>query len=324
MRPRGFAILAPLAVVLAAAVGILLAGRSPAQHAVASSTAAPLRAVVTVAPLAGLLRPLLPQDASLTILMAPGRSEHGYEFTPTDLAALGSSDIAVHVGLGLEPQVADFLARNPGTRQIVVFADAVGIHGQAHNCEDHGHAHDPTHDHAAGVDPHLWLDPALVERLIPTLRDAVAKSLQSRAALTPQARAELDSRADELLRRVRALDADYRDRLRPFAGTAIVTHHAAFGRPAERYGLRVAEVIQRIESTESSPGELARVVDAIRRENVPAVFVEPQYNPAAAERIAKAAGVRLGRLDPLGTGDWFAMMNANLDELTQKLAPQPR
>jgi hypothetical protein len=58
------------------------------------------------------------------------------------------------------------------------------------------------------------------------------------------------------------------------------------------------------------------------------VFVEPQRNQAAPRRIAAAAKVRLGVLDPLGNGDWIGMMEANLAALVEglgdeKAAPTP-
>src|SRR5882757_8715144 len=67
--------------------------------------AAGLRAVVTIPPLKGLIEPLLPPGTTVTVLMQPGRSEHGYEFTPADMAAMARADVFVYVGLGLEGRI---------------------------------------------------------------------------------------------------------------------------------------------------------------------------------------------------------------------------
>lgn len=305
--------------------------RAAAMADAARDTGGPLRVAVTVPALAGLVRPLLPPGAELTMLMQPGRSEHGYEFTPTELAALGRSHVAVLVGLGLEPAVEKFIARQAdGPRRVVNLGEALGIRGVS-VCTDpshtHGHADDHTHAHDPDansadlplVDAHLWLDPVLVAQSVPSLRAAVEGAMETRGLLTPEARSALDAAEADLLARVNAVDAAYRERLAPLAGRAIVTHHAAFGRVADRYGLRVAEVIRPIESAEPTPGQLAGVVEAIRRENVRGIFVEPQFDPSSARRIAAAAGVRLGVLDPLGDGDWFALMARNLDALVDTL-----
>ncbi len=333
---------ATLVLVTALAVGA--GSAQPAQAAEASAPsqasqpqpaqARPLRIVVTVPPLAGIVRELAPEGSQITTLLSPGKSEHGYEFTPAELAALGRADLIVYVGLDLEPQVDRFLSRNTrGTREVVQLARALGIaapqeakldeHGHAVDAHDHAHDHDNEHGHHHAVDPHLWLDPVLVKQALPAIakaiEEAIANVSKSSASAAPSDAAAMAARLDALTRKIDELDQAYTSRLAPFKGRAIVTHHAAFGRLAERYGLTIAEVIRPMEAVEPTPGQIAEVVGAIKRQNVKVIFVEPQFNPIAAQRIAQSAGVKLGTLDPLGDGDWFKMMHANLDELVAKL-----
>jgi len=294
----------------------------------ASRAAGPLRIAVTIPPLGGLVRALSPADARITVLMAPGRSEHGYEFTPNDLAELGRADVVVYIGLHLEPRVEGFLSDHPRSNRVDVrFADAAGVKDggpgdghDGHDHKDHGHEHHDDHgghdEHAHGtVDPHVWLDPVLVMGAVPALAAAIRRGAEDVGAGT----ADLAARAAGLTERLVTLDRRYREALAPFAGASIVTHHSAWGRLAERYGLRVASVIREIEGGEPTPGAIAASVAAIKAEGVKTVFVEPQFSPDAARRIAEVAGVNLGTLDPLGDGDYFAMMERNLAELVKGL-----
>ena len=100
----------------------------------------------------------------------------------------------------------------------------------------------------------------------------------------------------------------------------LVTHHAAWKRLAERYGLKIAAVIRPIESAEPTAEAIAGAVHAIQDQHIPVIFVEPQFSSKAAERIAAQTGVRIGHLDPLGDGDWFKLMRSNLDSLVANLA----
>jgi len=299
----------------------------------AKEKAAGLKVVVTVPPFKGLVEPLLPVGSSVTVLMKPGRSEHGYEFTPADMAALAGADVFVYIGLGLEPRIEAALAKKPaGSRQIVCFAEVVGYEqpggpkaaGQG-EVDSHDHHHDDAHDHdhdkPDAIDPHLWLDPVLVEKLIPALHKAVKAAATARAPASAAEVARLDLAERTLIERVHAVDSDWTAQLAPFKGAAIVTHHNAFKRPAERYGFKIAAAIREFEGSEPAPGDIAKVVAAIREHNVQAIFCEPQYNQVAAQRIAASAGVRLAALDPLGDGDWFKLMQTNLDSLTKNLAP---
>jgi zinc transport system substrate-binding protein len=284
--------------------------------------AGPLRVAVTIAPLAGLVQPFLPKDADLTILMTPGRSEHGYEFSAQDLATLGRADVVVLVGLSLEPKIEQFLREHPSpNRQVVHFAKSVGLESPkdddhahtdaAHSHDDHAHhAHDEHGNciHTEG-DPHLWLDPILVSQLVPAIRSAVQTAQKS---LGTDDAVRLAAVEAEVLKQVLAVDDEYRKALEPLAGKGIVTHHAAWGRLAERYGLKVAEVLRPVESVEPDAAHTARVIEAVRASGSGTIFVEPAYDRRSAERIAAAAGARVVTVDPLGTGDWFGMMRSNL------------
>lgn len=283
-----------------------------------------LDAVVTIPPLKGLLEPLLPAGSTVRVLMPPGRSEHNYEFTPADLAATGNADLVLIVGLGLESRVEGFLSSHVRTTRVdVELAAAAGVEGQETCDGAHGDKSDDG-DHAGHthtVDPHVWLDPALVKIALPKLAEAVERALTNKGQWNAEARAALASALANELKRVTDVEAAYAEALKPFAGQKIVTHHAAFGRLAERYGLVIAAVIRMNEGEEPTPGRIAAIVQAVRKEKVRAIFVEPQFDATTAERVARAAGVRLLKIDPLGDGDWFAMMAANLGALKEGLSP---
>jgi zinc transport system substrate-binding protein len=280
----------------------------------------PFRAAVTIAPLKGLVAPLLPQPHEVYVVIPPGRSEHGYEFTPSDVSALSKADLAVYVGLGLEPRIERFLSLNATPiREVVSFAQAVGLEEPGATHHHHHHEHGEECDHG-DEDPHIWLDPVLCARLVPVLRQAIEQNLERQGQLTSEVRARLAAAEADLIARINELHEWAEQQLAPHRGKYIVTHHAAWGRFAERYGLKVAAVIRPIHTAEPTPGAIAAAVDAVRRHEVRAIFIEPQFNPAAAQRIAQSAGVRVGMLDPLGDGDWFKMMRANVESLAEALA----
>ncbi|MBL8965046.1 MAG: zinc ABC transporter substrate-binding protein [Phycisphaeraceae bacterium] len=309
------AVVAVVAVVALVAVLVSRPGGVPADGA-------GLRIVVSIPPLAELATRLAPPGSSVTVLMPPGRSEHGHEFTPGDLAHLARADVVVYVGLGLEPQVEKFLAQRPDKRRRdVCFATAVGILPTDHNHNHHNHDHDHDHDHDhegcdhGGVDPHLWLDPILIRRLVPVLSGAVGAALKTSGRDTPEAIGALIQAEEDLDRDIAALDDEFRSALEPLRGIPIVTHHNAWGRLADRYGLRIAAVIRPIETAEPTPGQVAQAVKAIREQGATTIFVEPQFDAASARRIAASAGASVGILDPIGDGRWFDLMRTNLTSL---------
>lgn len=278
----------------------------------------PLRVIVTVAPLKGLVEPLLPPGSEIEILMQPGRSEHGYEFSPSDASRLSRADLVVYIGLGLEGKLTSMLDKQQRTdREVVCVAEVLGIKSDDHHAHD-DHDHDEAgHSHA--VDPHLWLDPSLMADLIPRLLPPVERAAAD-AGITTSKTAFTEA-GEKLVQRIRAVDEEWRTMLLPLQGAAVVTHHNAFARPAARYGFKVAAVIREFESSEPTAADLAKVVDAIRNQHVSVIFMEPQFNPGVAEKLRAMSGVKLATLDPIGDGDWFALMDRNLAALAGNLAP---
>ncbi len=286
-------------------------GREPAPRT------GPLRIVVSIPPLVGLVRPLVTSDHEITMLIKPGQSCHGHEMTPADAAAIARADVVIYVGLGLEPQIEGMLKSRPDTRRrVVCFADAVGIRADDHT--HHHHGPDEECDHGP-VDPHLWVDPALVKQLIPAVGSAVREAMQGRATAEDIARSHQAEAA--LLEEITTLETELRDILQPASGQSIITHHDAFSRLVADHGITVAAVIRPIATDEPTPGEIAAAVRALKEQGARGVFIEPQFSSAAASRIADSAGVPLGRLDVLGDGDWFAMMRSNAREIARVLAP---
>lgn len=285
----------------------------------------PLAIAATIPPLEWVARGLMPENASVSTLLPPGASEHGYEPPPSRVASFASADIVLMVGMGLEPAADRILRAQPrGGRAVVVFANASGAAARAaglgHNHDHHAHDHDHEHDDetAEALDPHLWLDPPLMRTMVTETHDALVRILRRRGA--PQEDIDaLSPKRDALLARVDALHADFAAALQPFEGAAIVATHDAYRRFAARYGLVVAGSLHAHEGAEPSPGLIQRVADALRAAPIGLVFVEPQSPRAGAERLASMTGASVVQFDPLGSGDWEATMRANLDNLVRAL-----
>lgn len=277
--------------------------------------------VASVPPLEGLVRPVLPPNTRVSLLVPPGRDPHGFELRPSDVRTLAESDLIVCVGAGFEPGLDRTIGKLPDAR-VVRFAAVEGVDAPADAHHGHAHGHDEeTHDHG-GFDPHLWLDPDLCVRFV----EAVARAAEDLPGGEPAE--AVRTRAATHIDAIRALDAELARALAPYEGSAIVTQHAAFGRFAERYGIRVVGVLRSSKNNATGPAAwagAAEAIDAARAEGVRVgVFVEPQSDAASVRRLGDAIGAPMGRLDPLGSGDWFAMMRAIAAELARVLgAEQP-
>ncbi|MBS0195648.1 MAG: zinc ABC transporter substrate-binding protein [Planctomycetes bacterium] len=284
---------------------------------VSHARAQTMKVVVTVPPLAGIVKPLLPPDASVEVLIPAGVSEHGYDIAPSKLSSIANADMLVYVGMGLEPQVEKLVKGHPKAgRADIRFSAVVGIAEERDAvAEHHDHEaadHDHDHDHGHG-DPHLWLDAQMVK----TLARACAGVIKQ-AAKTPEAQRAGDERLAAFLAKVDGVDARYRDTVDAAPRKTIIVGHDAYQHLAKRYGLKTVAVAG-LNANEPTPSALAAVSEAAKEHGATVVFSEPQISPKVVSRVAAACKLKVRTLDPLGDGDWFAMMDKNLAEIAGAL-----
>ncbi|MFT3685202.1 MAG: metal ABC transporter substrate-binding protein [Phycisphaerales bacterium] len=325
-----------LVLILVGALGVASCRKpaAPAPAPAAQAWPAPMKVVVSIPPLKGLVAPLLPPGSTVTVLIPPGVSEHGFEIPPAQVREAINADLLVWVG-GMEPAVDTLSKANPRPGRLEVrLADALGIAVHEHDHDEHGEAekggheahadHHDEHEHGAegeAGDPHIWLDPQNAALIVKAVEAKVIAARPSDPVAEGGAggsghpahwksvgvQAELDT-----------LDQAFRSGLEPAKARTIVVAHDAYARLAKRYALTTV-AISGLTATEPTPGDLQKAKEAVRANGLKAVFTEPQISDRAAKSIAEATGVKVLSLDPLGDGDYFKMMYANLEALKQAL-----
>lgn len=229
----------------------------------------------TIWPLASLTRQLVGDDVTVACLLPPGLSPHGFEPTATQMQDIADAKLLIAVGLGVDHWA--WIAAGATERKnlpIFVFADAIGIHSDnaaaddddddhdAHNADPHDtHETHAAHAHAhvhLGPNPHLWLDPQLVQQMLPKLAAELVKALPAHAQTIEANLAKLQADLTQL-------DLAFRTELAKVPNKQLVTFHNAFDRLAERYGLTIAATLMPIET----PGGVSP--DAMHRSSMPSI-----------------------------------------------------
>ncbi len=178
-----------------------------------------------------------------------------------------------------------------------------------------GHGHDHGHDHGAG-DPHFWQNPRLVVHYVNQIANGLV------AADPDHAAAYMDNAA-AYIAELEALDAYINDALAdiPHERRVIVTFHDAFGYFGTRYDFEVMAFVGG-HGGAVSPDDIARVLDLVEDEGLPAVFAEPQFSADALEQVARDAGIQVGIIQSMAADPWAGyidMMRANADAIAELL-----
>lgn len=216
---------------------------------------------------------------------------HNYQLLPQDMKTLDRADVLLLSGAGMEDFIGDAAASFADLKLVDTGAEIVPLESDHHV---HEHEHENNHDHS--INPHIWLD---VDNAIVQTR-AIAEALKN---AKPEAAKKFDDNADAYINRLEKLKGEMVEILTPIKGSKLVTSHDAFAYFARAFSLEIAAVIQQDEETDPSAAHLGEICELMERENIPAVFVEPDTKGSAPKTIAQEVGASLITLDPVTKGE---------------------
>lgn len=291
----------------------------------AAENGAPIKAVASFSILGDLVRQVGGPHVTVVTLVGPDADVHGFSPSPGDARKLAEADSVFVNGLGLEGWL-DRLIRASGTRAPVVVASAgvKPIPAQDEHTQD-AHAHGEGGHGDQAPDPHAWQNVANVRTYVANIRDGLAKADPANATAYRQAADSYIAKLDVLERDVRAaIDGIPPERRR------IITTHDAFGYFAAAYGLHFVAPQGVSTDSEASPRDVAAIIRQIRRDRVPAVFLENISDPRQMEQIARESGTRIGGKvysDALSGPDgqastYLDLMRSNLRAFVGALMPR--
>lgn len=289
----------------------------PGKPSAPGESNARLKVAVTIRALELIVMDLIPEEDrdrfEISVVVPDTATPHGYEPPPSQVAVLVQAQVIVSNGLGLD----DWATRGSGAGQVLVrFADVPGAAAEeAKEADPH-----PADQHHHSLDQHLWFDPTLVGEFAGRISTALARQLATRNP-SPGLEQRFKTTLQQFLAGTREVQQEFETRLAPFRGQRVIVFHDALHRICARHGIVIGAVLRPIDEAEPSPSDLRTAIDQVRSFGVKAVFVEPQFSPQAALRIAEATGAKMVSVDPHGVRarSWRAMMESVLAAMVEAL-----
>ncbi|MFB8370733.1 zinc ABC transporter substrate-binding protein AztC [Pseudarthrobacter sp. NPDC055928] len=298
---------APL-IALAAAAALILSGCSQ------PNTPEKPQVVVTTNILGDVTRQVLGDQVQVTTLMQPNADPHSFEISAQEASLMGSADLVVSNGLGLEGGLQQHLDRAAKAgAPMLVAGDVVEVLPYSSG------------DAEGTPDPHFWTDPAAMLDVVNAMETA-ARNIEGIDA--GRLAASADAYRDQLTR----LDIEMTDAFAaiPKERRALVTNHHVFGYLAERFDFRVVGAVIPGGTTLAAPSaaDLRKLSEAVRDAGVPTIFAESSQPDRLVQVLASEAGlnVRVAELftESLtgpdgGAATYLDMMRANTERIVQGL-----
>jgi ABC-type Zn uptake system ZnuABC Zn-binding protein ZnuA len=257
---------------------VLVAAACGASVDRSAEPSAALSVVATTTFLADLVRQAGADRVTVTSIVPKGGEVHTFDPSPSDAARLASAELIVANGLGLDEWLAALAADAGATAPIVYlgegFPDDVYLAGES--------------DEGGGVNPHLWLDPELAAAYVARIADALATADPEGAQAYRDAADGAASRLAELKTWATGRFAEV-----PADARRVVSFHDALPYFARAFDLEIVGVVVDAPGQEPSAGEIAALVDEIKRTGVPAIVTEVQFNDKLARSIASDTGATI-------------------------------
>lgn len=239
----------------------------------------PLSVVATFSILGDFARNVGGDRVSVTMLVGPNSDTHVYTPTPSDAKKITDAKLVIVNGLGLEGWLPR-LVKSSGSKAITV----VATKGIATRKIENGHDHGP-----GDADPHAWQSVLNAKTYVANIRDALT-------AADPAGADAYRANAAAYLARLDALDRGIREAVAkiPPERRSVISTHDAFGYFAAAYGIKF--IAPQGVSTESEPSarDISAIITQIKRQKIPAVFLENVSDPRLMRRIAAETGANIG------------------------------
>ena len=234
------------------------------------------------------------------VLLPDGASPHDFALRPSDIARLRSADLVVWVGPEMEAFMTKSAAQLPPNRQVeIATLPAVKplLMKGSDDEHDHDHAHDNEGDdhHHGEYNMHVWLSPEIAREAAIVIHDKLAE-------LVPQKKQHLDANLARFEDGLTKTDKNIVTMLQPVQGKGYFVFHDAYGYFEKHFGL--SPLGHFTINPEIQPGaqRLHLIRTQLVEQKATCVFAEPQFRPAVITAVAQGTKVRMGTLDPLGSG----------------------
>lgn len=250
--------------------------------------------------LADVIEGILGDSGEVDYLVPIGEEPHEYEPVPSDFRKVSDSSVFYTNGLGLEEWL-ERLVENTGDTPVESLSEGVTeipLEGES------------------GADPHAWLDPGNMEIYAENLLADLSQRF-------PDYEEKFEANAEAYIQEINELDEWINEQVEaiPEDNRIIVVSENAFKYFGEAYGFETAGIWEINSGEEGTSGQINAVIDLVRDQDVPGLFVETTVDRRYMETVSENTGVDIAGevytdavgMDGSGAETYVEMMRHNTE-----------
>ena len=239
---------------------------------------AKVNVISSIAPIEFLVKQIGDGKVNSSIMVPAGASPHTYEPKPSQMVAISKADIYFAIGVEFEHSwLNKFKAQNRNLKIIDCSKEIKKI--PITEGEEKGE-----------LDPHIWLSPKNLKK-ISTCIESGLEEVDSKNSTFYK------DNLNKLLNKIDKLDKNVTSLTKPLKNRAFLVFHPSWGYFAKDYNL--TQIAIEISGKEPSPKELIKVIKRAKKDNIKAIFTQPEFSDKSAKIIANELGVVVKKVSPL-------------------------
>lgn len=229
------------------------------------------------------------------ILLPDGASPHTYSLKPSDLAKIKNADLIIWVGEDMEVFMPTVLKNVDEQKQIELMdvpEIKILLRTNHHNDEI---PHDDNDHHHGEYDEHIWLSPKIAKIIAKSIHDKLIELYPNKVQL-------LDANLNEFITNLSETEQNIAKKLISVQNRGYFVFHDAYGYFESQFGLKNLGSFTINPAVQPGVQTVYAIQKKLAEHQAVCVFREPQFSPAVIKKLVNGTNVKIGELNPLGTG----------------------
>lgn len=251
--------------------------------------------ITSVRPIGFITEAIASGVTNTDILLPDGASPHTYSLKPSDLAKIKNADLIIWVGEDMEVFMPTVL-KNVDEQKQIELMDVPEIKSLLRtNHHDDEIPHDDNDHHHGEYDEHIWLSPKIAKIIAKSIHDKLIELYPNKVQL-------LDANLNEFITNLSETEQNIAKKLISVQNRGYFVFHDAYGYFESQFGLKNLGSFTINPAVQPGVQTVYAIQKKLAEHQAVCVFREPQFSPAVIKKLVNGTNVKIGELNPLGTG----------------------
>ena len=248
---------------------------------------AKLSVAVSILPQKTFLEAIGGEKVLVELMVLPGNSPHNYDPKPSQMKGIAKASLYFAIGVEFEHVwLSKFSNLNSSMKIIDLTQNIDKISISSH----HHSNHNDKHNDDLAKDPHIWTSPKNVKVIAKNIYEALVEADASN-------RSYYRKNYDLFVASVESTDREIKKILANFNGKKFMVFHPSWGYFARDYNL--VQMPIELDGKTPKPRELIELIKEAKKENVTAIFTQPEFSDATAKVMANELHINVVKVSPL-------------------------